>query len=55
MRVVDRVGGRKHIRAVAILADVAGLNMRQTLAHSVCSVVARRAIVHDVKVIENCR
>ena len=53
LRMVDRDHGRKHIRAVAILADVAGLNVRQVLARGVRTVVATKTIIDNVYVVED--
>jgi len=53
LRVVDRRHGRKHIRAVAVFANVAGLNVHRVLAGGLGAVVATEAVIDNVYVIED--
>ena len=52
LRVIHGIGWHPGIRVVAVLANVACLNMRRILARCVSTVVAARAIAGDVDVIE---
>ena len=49
---VDNVGRRPDVRIVAVLADVAGFNMRWSFAGGVCSIVAIDTAVRNIRVIE---
>ncbi len=55
LRVIDRKDGNPDIRCVAVLADVAGLDVGQVLASGLGAVVAAETIAGDVDVIEVCR
>ena len=49
---VDNVGRRPDVRIVAVLADVAGLNMRWSFAGGVRSIVAVDTAIRNIRVIE---
>jgi len=53
LQMVDRRRRRKHIRAVAVFADVAGLNVHRILAQGIRTVVATKTIINDVYVVED--
>ena len=50
--VVDRKRGRKHVGVVAVIADIACLDMRRVLTGSLRAIMAVDAITRDVQVIE---
>ena len=54
LRVVDRKHGRKDIGRMAVLADVAGLNVSLVLAGRLSAVMAADAVVGDVYMVESC-
>ena len=52
VRVIDGKDRRKHIRVMAILADIAGLDMRRSLAGGVGAVVAVDAVARNIYMVE---
>ncbi len=55
LTVVHCESRRPNIRIVAILADVSGLYMRETLASRLNSVVAADAVARNIQVVEISR
>jgi hypothetical protein len=53
--VIDGIGRCEYIGIVAILAHVAGLNVRRVFADRIDSIMAVEAIIGDVRMIEVCR
>ncbi len=52
LRVIDGEYGRKHIRGMAIFADIRCQNMCRVFAGRVCVVMAANAVTGDIHVIE---
>ncbi len=50
--VINRKDGRKHICAVAVLADIGGLNVRRAFTRGFDAIMAVDAIARDIDVIE---
>ena len=50
--VIDRKHGREHVGSVAVLANIAGLDVRLVFAGRFCTVVAADAIAADICVVE---
>ena len=53
--VIDGEGRGKNVRVVAVLANIAGLNVSDVLARRIDAVVAVNTIARDIQVIEVCR
>ena len=55
LRVIDRIGGRKNVRVVAVLTYVGCLYMRKILSCGANAVMATDAVASDTHVVEVCR
>ena len=54
LRMVDAKRRRKYVGVMAVLANVAGLNMRKVLANGVHAVMAINAATGDIQMIKIC-